>query len=95
MQRQKAIIAYDITDNARRYRVHRTLKAWGLAAQYSVFECELEPRSAEALLKQLGALIEPTEDSLLLAWLDKQRHTRLITMPSIGRTYKSPLWYEG
>lgn len=95
MQRQKAIIAYDISDNRRRYRVRRTLQAWGIAAQYSLFDCELSPHDAESLFRQLGQLIDPLEDSLMLAWLDKQRNIRLITAPSVGRTCQSPLWYEG
>lgn len=95
MQRHKAIIAYDISDNKRRYRVHRVMKAWGLAAQYSVFDCELSDNDARNLFQHLSQLIDPTEDSLMLAWLDKQRSTRLITVSQVARTDNSSLWYDG
>lgn len=42
MKRNAAVIAYDIVEDSRRRQVHRCLKAWGLAAQYSLFECQLK-----------------------------------------------------
>lgn len=92
--KRTAVIAYDIACNRRRYRVHKTLKAWGLPLQKSVFECSLDYRTAEHLFQTLTALLDPHEDSLLLTWLDKQRPVRVITVPKILQR-KGPLWYEG
>lgn len=95
MQRHTAIIAYDIVADSRRRQVHRCLKAWGLASQYSLFECQLGSREAEELFLQLSHLIEPQEDSLLLAWLDKRRAPRMVTAAKQSHDFQSPLWYEG
>lgn len=95
MQRHAAIIAYDIVADSRRRQVHRCLKAWGLAAQYSLFECQLGPREAEELFLQLTRLIDPQEDSLLLAWMDKQRTPRMVTAASQHHDFQALLWYEG
>jgi CRISPR-associated protein Cas2 len=35
------VVSYDIEDDKRRGRVHRTLKSFGQWVQYSVFECDL------------------------------------------------------
>lgn len=95
MQRYSAVIAYDITSDARRRQVHRCLKRWGLASQYSLFECQLGSREAEELFLQLGKLLDDTTDSLLLAWLDKQRKPRLVTVGKQHHDFQTPLWYEG
>ena len=35
------VVSYDIEDDKRRGRIHRTLKNFGQWVQYSVFECDL------------------------------------------------------
>lgn len=95
MKRNAAIIAYDIVADPRRRQVHRCLKAWGLASQYSLFECQLGAREAEELFLQLTRLINPKEDSLLLAWMDKHRTPRMVTANTQNHNFQSPLWYEG
>jgi CRISPR-associated protein Cas2 len=69
MNRRPAVIAYDISHPLRRRRVHRRLLQWRIDGQKSVHECLLAPREAEELYLQLGELIDPQKDRLLLAWL--------------------------
>ncbi|MDD5392727.1 MAG: CRISPR-associated endonuclease Cas2 [Thiothrix sp.] len=95
MKRSAAVIAYDIVENSRRRQVHRCLKAWGLASQYSLFECQLGSREAEELFLQLSGLIDPQTDSLMLAWMDKQRTPRMVTAVKQNHHFQAPLWYEG
>lgn len=95
MKRHAAIIAYDIVSNSRRRQVHRCLKTWGLASQYSLFECQLGSQEAEELFLQLTHLIDTQEDSLLLAWMDKYRTPRMVTAVSKTHDFQAPLWYEG
>ncbi len=73
MPKRALIISYDIQSNRRRRRVFRCLERWGLAAQYSVFECRLTRAQAEELFLQLEALIDEKNDRLLLAWIDNRR----------------------
>jgi CRISPR/Cas system-associated endoribonuclease Cas2 len=65
-----AVIAYDIASNRRRRAVLRVLREWRIDGQYSAHECRLGRREAEELFLQLGALIDPLSDRLLLAWTD-------------------------
>ena len=95
MQRYAAVIAYDIVSDSRRRKVHRCLKAWGLTAQYSLFECQLGSREAEELFLQLTQLIDTQTDSVMLAWLDKQRAPRRVTAVQKTHDFQSPIWYEG
>ncbi|OOC10838.1 MULTISPECIES: CRISPR-associated endonuclease Cas2 [Thioalkalivibrio] len=69
MRRRPAIIAYDISSPLRRRRVHRQLVQWRIDGQKSVHECLLAPQEADELYLQLGELIDPDKDRLLLAWL--------------------------
>ena len=94
MRRKPAIIAYDIVSDKRRRRVFRCLQSWSLDAQYSVFECDLSWREAEELFIQLSDLIDPDEDTLMLAWLDKKRKAQAVTKGArIG--FQRPAWYLG
>ena len=94
MRRKASLIAYDIRCDRRRRQLLRCLRAWSLDAQYSVFECELSQREAEELFIQLGEMIDPEEDALLLAWLDPKRRARPLTKGArIG--FQRPAWYLG
>ncbi len=93
-RRRPAVIAYDITCDRRRGRVFRCLRQWRIEAQYSVFECRLSRREAEELFLQLAALIDPSEDYLMLAWLDRKRQAEAVTQGArIG--LEQPLCYPG
>jgi CRISPR-associated endonuclease Cas2 len=95
MKRNAAVIAYDIVEDSCRRQVHRCLKAWGLASQYSLFECQLSMREAEELFLQLTALIDLQTDSLMLTWMDTQRSPRMVTAVKQNNHFQAPLWYEG
>ena len=58
------VISYDIPDDDRRDRVRAELKNYGTRVQYSVFECELEPRQLGELQADLKSVINPKEDNL-------------------------------
>ncbi|HRQ65971.1 MAG TPA: CRISPR-associated endonuclease Cas2 [Xanthomonadaceae bacterium] len=68
--RGTAVIAYDIANNRRRRAVLRVLREWRIDGQYSAHECRLARGEAHELFLQLGALIDPLSDRLLLAWTD-------------------------
>ena len=58
------VISYDIPDDGRRDRVRAELKNYGTRVEYSVFECELEPRQLGELQANLKSVINPKEDNL-------------------------------
>jgi CRISPR-associated protein Cas2 len=57
------VVAYDISDDARRTRLAKELETWGRRAQYSVFECDLDQARADVMIVRLRELTEP-EDQL-------------------------------
>jgi CRISPR-associated protein Cas2 len=73
MTRKPAIVAYDISANRTRRQVHKILLEWRLDGQKSVHECVLSPAQAQELFMQLGAVIDPKTDRLLLAWMAPSR----------------------
>lgn len=94
MKRKSAVIAYDISCDKRRAKVFRCLQKWKLDAQYSLFECLLSDKEAEELFLQLTALIDTSEDALMLAWLDNIQHAKAITENS-RISFQSPANYMG
>ncbi len=63
------VVSYDVstTTRAGRKRLQRVSKAcsgYGLRAQYSVFECQVDPAQWVALKARLLSLIDETTDSL-------------------------------
>lgn len=94
MKRKSAVIAYDISCNKRRGKVFKCLKKWRLDGQYSLFECLLSDKEAEELFLQLSALIDESEDALMLAWLDNIQQARAVT--ESGRVgFQIPALYLG
>lgn len=63
-ERTLYVIAYDIPDDRRRARVHKTLCGFGRWTQYSVFECYLTAKEMVALRGKLDRLLAPEEDSV-------------------------------
>ena len=58
------VIAYDISSDRRRTKVHKTLCGFGQWTQYSLFECHLTEKEMVALRGKLDKLLEPEEDSV-------------------------------
>jgi len=58
------IVAYDIPDDRRRTRVHKTLSGFGKWTQYSLFECYLSDKERVALQGKLDKVLEAKEDSV-------------------------------
>ena len=58
------VVSYDIVADDRRNRVHAALKDYGTPVQYSVFECEVDPKRLVALQARLARLIDPKEDNV-------------------------------
>jgi CRISPR-associated protein Cas2 len=58
-----AVVAYDITSNRRRARLHRRLKEFGLNTQKSVFECEVNRYTLSALAALARELVDEQTDS--------------------------------
>lgn len=74
------LIAFDVADDRRRYRLVRHLERYGQRVQESVFEAWITPQQRAALLQGAQALLHPGQDRLACYALtpDDQRHVRLL-----------------
>ena len=58
------VIAYDISDDRRRTKVHEILLGFGTWTQYSLFECFLKRRDLILLQAKLNEHLDATQDSV-------------------------------
>lgn len=58
------VIAYDISNDKRRTKVHKTLSGFGDWTQFSLFECHLSAKQYLKLRHRLAGVLEDKEDSV-------------------------------
>jgi len=58
------VVAYDIPNDKRRTKVHKTLGGFGQWTQYSLFECHLSDKQYLQLRHKLDRLLQADEDSV-------------------------------
>lgn len=80
------LVCYDISNDLRLRRVHKTMCGFGDRLQYSVFECRFSPADLAKCRHALGRLIHHREDQVLFVDLGR-RGDRVIT--SLGRAYSA------
>jgi len=73
------VIAYDIPDDRRRTRLHKKLKSFGTAVQYSVFEAILDRTTLARMEKMIRAEIKD-EDLVRLYFLCRHCQGRIIAI---------------
>jgi CRISPR-associated protein Cas2 len=85
--RQSYLVCYDIADEKRLVKVHKTMRGFGDHLQYSVFECQLTPADLARCRHLLGQIIDHREDQVLFVDLGpaEGRGDRVIT--ALGRPY--------
>lgn len=87
--RNTFLVCYDISNDLRLRRVHKTMRGFGDHLQYSIFECQFTPTDVLRCRHALGKVIHHTEDQVLFVDLGpvEGRGDRVIT--SLGRAYTS------
>ena len=58
------VVAYDISNDKRRTKIHKTLSGFGQWTQYSLFECHLNDKQYVQLRQKLDCLLKADEDSV-------------------------------
>ena len=87
--RRQYLICYDIAHPGRLRRVHRTVRDFGDALQYSVFSCSLSKKDLAVLEARLRPILHCGEDQVLLIDLGPEHspaHCR-----TLGRAIESGL----
>ena len=85
--RNTYLVCYDISNDLRLRRVHKTMVGYGDRLQYSVFECRFSPADLARCRHAVGKLIHHREDQVLFVNLGPSdgRGERVIT--ALGRAY--------
>ncbi len=85
--RKTYLVLYDICDDKRLRKVHRTMRDFGDHLQYSVFECQFTPRDLAVCRQALSEIIHHGEDQVLFVDLGpvEGRGDRVIT--ALGKPY--------
>lgn len=60
------VVSYDIMDQKRLHKVHRTMKGFGEAIHYSVFRCDLTDKGRVELVAKLTELIKHDQDRIMI-----------------------------
>jgi len=85
--RNTYLVSYDICDDKRLAKVHKTMRGFGDHLQYSVFECQMTPTDLVKCRHLLGQIIDHRKDQVLFVDLGpvEGRGDRVIT--ALGRAY--------
>ena len=86
------VVSYDIADDARRVRVHATLRNYGTRVQYSVFECDLAPGQVEELQGRVAHLVHADEDNVRYYRLCKDCIAQTVVVGSRPLTADPDYW---
>lgn len=78
------LIAYDVSEDARRTRVAKALESYGDRVQFSVFVVDVKPARLLRLRSRLANLIDVATDSVLICDLGPVSHGGLTRISTIG-----------
>lgn len=85
--RNTFLVCYDICDDRRLAKVHKTMRAFGDHLQYSIFECQFTATDLARCRHRLGDAIDHKADQVLFVDLGpvEGRGERVIT--ALGKPY--------
>jgi CRISPR-associated protein Cas2 len=87
MARQRFIVCYDISNPKRLRRVEKTVKAFGVRIQYSVFECLLDSTRLQQLRKNLSEIINTDHDQVMFLTLGPEAASSNFRIETLGLPY--------
>jgi CRISPR-associated protein Cas2 len=82
------IVAYDISNDRRRTKVHKTLKSYGEWTQFSLFECRLTEKDYTKLRLRLEKLLNPETDAVRFYFICGNCEGKV---ESMGKSLPAPL----
>jgi CRISPR-associated protein Cas2 len=88
MSRIRYLVSYDICEPKRLRMVARTLEAFGVRLQYSVFECPLDDTRLARLKAELQPLLNHDEDQVLFVSLGPSASDATLVIDAMGVPYE-------
>jgi CRISPR-associated protein Cas2 len=89
------LVAYDMTDDAKRTKVFTKLKGYGEALQYSLFRCALTPSERLRMRSELWELIDHATDRILLIDLGPDDGRGRSSVEAWGKPLDDPASHDG
>ncbi|GEM_PF-82656 len=83
--RNRYIVSYDISDAQRLRQVHKAVRGFGEALQYSVFSCDLTRAERMLLIEALTEIINLREDQVMVIDLGPSEGRGRESIEAIGR----------
>ena len=83
------LVCYDISNDLRLRRVHKTMVGFGDRLQYSVFECRFSAADLARCKHALGQIIHHREDQVLFVDLGPANGRGERVISSVGRAYST------
>lgn len=87
------LVTYDISEDKRLRRVHRTMKGYGESWQYSVFFCVLKDIDRVRMESDLRKILHAHEDQILILSLGSDEESAREAASTLGRPL--PLFQPG
>ena len=84
------LVTYDIMDPKRWQKIHRTMKGFGQALQYSVFACELSEAQRVRMVAALEELIQSDQDRVIIVDLGPAKGSASDRVTFLGRQEPLP-----
>lgn len=85
-KRTRYLIAYDIADAKRLYRVHKQVEAYAIGGQKSFYECWLTCHEFEKFKAQLTALMDGVQDRVFIYQLHQDTSPELFGKAKLQST---------
>lgn len=85
-QRTRYLVAYDIADSKRLYRVHKKVEAYAIGGQKSFYECWLTPRELAFFRQEITDIMHGEEDRLFIFQLHSDTQPRLFGKAKLQST---------
>jgi len=89
------LVAYDMTDDAKRTKVFNKLKGFGESLQYSLFRCSLTPSERLRMRADLWEMIDHATDRILLIDLGPDNGRGRTAMEAWGKPLVDPAAHDG
>lgn len=70
--RTRYLVAYDIADHKRLYRVHKKVEAYAIGGQKSFYECWLTKHELSRFQKEIDEIIDGADDRVMLFQLHEE-----------------------
>lgn len=75
------VIAYDIADDRRRYKIIKIIEKHGVRINYSVYECMLTQSQLDKIQKKIDELIVRKEDTVVYYPICVNCFTKIVYQP--------------